>query len=319
MSRIQDKDMMEKIFNDKISNIVKDEKGLLDFQKMPDNTGIKIQEVGISRYRIPIMFVHTEEHNEYIMNHDCVASMRVNLREGKTGINMSRLCRILQEETSKNPFSHNLIKTILKRYQLEMRDDHLEEPFEYAHIILEFSYPIKQSSLKSDNWGWQYYPTTIEAILYHNQLKLYYTIEYEYSSTCPCSLSLARQYEYEYAQGLTLEGNGIATAHAQRSKVKLTVEISPQEDFFIPALIKLLRTAIPTETQSMVKRIDEQAFAILNGMHPMFVEHVARRLHQTLDNEITILDWKAEIEHYESLHSHNAYAKIYKGLQNGLK
>lgn len=319
MSKIQDKNLDELILNDKISNIIRDEKGLLDFQKMPDKTGIKIQEVGISRYRIPITFLHSEDENEYFMNHDCIASMRVNLREGKTGISMSRLCAILQEETSKNPFSHQLMKTILKRYQLEMRDDHLEEPFEFAHLILEFSYPIKQPSLKSNQWGWQYYPVKVEGILYHNQLKLFYTIEYEYSSTCPCSLSLARQYEYEYAQGLTLEGNGIATAHAQRSKVKLTVEISPHENFYIPTLVKLLRIAIPTETQSMVKRIDEQAFAILNGMYPMFVEHVARRLHQVFDNEVAILDWKAEIEHYESLHSHNAYAKIYKGLQNGLR
>jgi len=319
MARLENQEILSKIYNNKNHFPIKDEKGLSDYQKLPDKTGIRIQEVGITRYRIPIMFEHLELPEKPIMNHDCIASMRVNLKEGKTSINMSRLCAILQEETSFHPISHALIEKILKRYQIEMRDEESEDLFEYAHLVLEFSYPMKQKSLKSDNWGWQYYSSKIEAILKENHFQLFYTVDYEYSSTCPCSLSLAQQYEYEYAQGLTQEGNGIATAHAQRSKARVTVKINPQEAFFIPYLVELLRKAIPTETQSMVKRIDEQAFAILNGMNPIFVEHVARRLHQVLDEEERILDWKAEIEHYESLHSHNAYAKIYKGIRDGLK
>jgi GTP cyclohydrolase I len=319
MARLEKEDILTKINSKKNHFPIKDEKGLSDYQKLPDKTGIRIQEVGITRYRIPIMFLHKESSEAFIMNHDCIVSMRVNLKEGKTGINMSRLCAILQEETLSNPFNHTLLKKILKRYQYEMRDTENEEPFEFAHLIIEFSYPIKQKSLKSENWGWQYYPTKIEATLNKEQFDLFYTVDYEYSSTCPCSLSLAHQYEYEFAQGLTEEGNGIATAHAQRSRARVTVQIHPQEDFFVPYIVELLRKAIPTETQSMVKRIDEQAFAILNGMNPIFVEHVARRLHQVLDNEDKIIDWKAEIEHFESLHSHNAYAKIYKGIKEGLK
>ncbi|GIX42740.1 MAG: hypothetical protein KatS3mg129_2473 [Leptospiraceae bacterium] len=319
MARIENQDIITKIISKKNHFPIKDEKGLSDYQKLPDKTGIRIQEVGITRFRIPVLFEHIELPERPIMNHDCIASMRINLKEGKTGINMSRLCAILQEETSNIPLDHILIEKILKRFQWEMRDEENEEPFEYTHLILEFNYPMKQKSLKSGNWGWQYYPSKIESVMNKNQMDLFYTVDYEYSSTCPCSLSLAQQYEYEYAQGLTQEGNGIATAHAQRSRARVTVQIAPEEEFFIPYLVELLRKAIPTETQSMVKRIDEQAFAILNGMNPIFVEHVARRLHQILDNESKILDWKAEIEHFESLHSHNAFAKIYKGIKGGLK
>ncbi len=319
MSRMETPYISDKILGKNNHFPIKDEKGLADFQKLPDKTGIRIQEVGITRFRIPVLFIHTEMPDSPIMNHDTIAIMTVNLRDGKTGINMSRLCAILQEETLESPFNHSLLKRILKRYQSEMKDVEWEKDFEFARLELSFSYPVKQKSLKSDNWGWQYYDSQIESYIYQNEFKIFYTLNYEYSSTCPCSLSLAHQYEYEYAQGLTTEGIGIATAHAQRSKAKITVEISEKEIFFLPELIQLIRKAIPTETQSLVKRIDEQAFAILNGQYPMFVEHVARNLHNMLDQNSRIIDWKAEIEHYESLHSHNAYAKIYKGIEGGLK
>ena len=40
--------------------------------------------------------------------------------------------------------------------------------------------------------------------------------------------------------------------------------------------VALARRAVPTETQVMVKREDEQAFAELNAANPIFVEDAAR-------------------------------------------
>ena len=51
----------------------------------------------------------------------------------------------------------------------------------------------------------------------------------------------------------------------------------------------------------------------------MFVEHATKRVHKILNAESTILDWIVELEHIESLHSHNAAAVIYKGVDGGLK
>jgi GTP cyclohydrolase I len=144
------------------------------------------------------------------------------------------------------------------------------------------------------------------------------TLTYEYSSTCPCSLSMAKQYEMDYQAGRTTEGSGIGVPHSQRSTLKAKVQIDPSQDIFIEDLIILLKEAIPTETQSLVKRLDEQAFAILNGSHPMFVEHATKRLYKVLNKTEFIKDWICQLEHLESLHSHNAAAVIYKGVKNGL-
>ena len=142
-------------------------------------------------------------------------------------------------------------------------------------------------------------------------------INYEYSSTCPCSLSMAKQYEEDYRQGRTKEGNGIATAHSQRSRATVWIHHGCESELGIEKVVELLRVALPTETQSMVKRLDEQAFAILNGENPMFVEHASRRLAAVLDGEKEISYWEAKVEHFESLHSHNAVAFITKELKPG--
>ena len=77
-------------------------------------------------------------------------------------------------------------------------------------------------------------------------------------------------------------------------------------------MIDILRRAIPTETLSFAKRVDEQAFAVLNGENPMFVEHASRQIGIFFDKDKRLLDWSVEVEHWESLHSHNAVAFIKK-------
>lgn len=295
---------------------VQDATGLNDFQKLPDPQGIAIPRVGIARFRIPLNFKHRDGA---LMNHDCEASMYVNCPAGKTGINMSRLCAILQDEGATRAACASFFKGVLARLRTELRDEDSEPKLDEAYLKLQFSYPIKQLSLKSHNWGWQYYKTTLEGReTKQHGTRLFMTLEYEYSSTCPCSLSMAKQYEADFAQGLTDEGNGIGVAHGQRSRATCKIELAKEASFAIEDLIELMRTAIPTETQSLVKRIDEQAFAILNGSHPMFVEHASKRLFRALEAEPRIADWIVTLEHFESLHSHNAVAVINKGVPGGL-
>lgn len=295
----------------------KDATGLNDFQKLPDEQGIMIPYVGISRFRLPMNF----RHDFGIMGHDVEASTSVQLNQGKTGINMSRLCQILQDTAQTDAVSVAMIQKLLRRIIDELRDNSTEKLLENATVKLSFKFPVKQKSLKSNNWGWQYYDASLIGEI--NKLGEYtisLRLDYEYSSTCPCSLSMAKQYEYDYENGLTHEGNGIGVAHGQRSRARVLVALSPEGikgNFFIEDLLQILRLAIPTETQSLVKRVDEQAFAILNGSNPMFVEHVAKKLWHGLNDSAYLEDWIAQIEHFESLHSHNAAAVIHKGKPNG--
>ncbi|MCB9060827.1 MAG: GTP cyclohydrolase I FolE2 [Halobacteriovoraceae bacterium] len=288
---------------------IKDDTGLNDFQKIPDKHACSINKVGIERFRLPISIKHDDGT---LMSHDSHASMFVYLQEGKTGVNMSRFCAIVQEEVNRAPLCSHLIEGILERFRKDLRDFDDEELIPESYLTLKFQYAVKQPSLKSENWGWQYYKVSLNGSDTPQGKLLTTTINYEYSSTCPCSLSMAKQYEKEYAEGLTTEGNGIATAHSQRSVATVDVTCKMGNSLTIDEIISLLRIALPTETQSLVKRVDEQAFAILNGENPMFVEHASRRLSKVLNSDKRIIDWKAKVDHLESLHSHNAVAYISK-------
>ncbi len=306
-----------KVVEDILDCNSKDESGLNDFQKLPTDDLIAIPRVGINRFRLPI-----ELKNKFgvVRSHDCEASMFVNLDANKNGVSMSRLCTILQSTSSIDQVNADFFKNVLRRYRIELADDKDDEIVHNAHLNLKFNYPVKQKSLKSDNWGWQYYPVSLRGFESKEKgFEYFITLTYEYSSTCPCSLSMAKQYEREFAEGKTTEGTGIGVPHSQRSKLTCTVKVDPSVEFYIEDLIILLKKAIPTETQSLVKRVDEQAFAILNGTHPMFVEHATKRVYKVLNESKVILDWLVELEHIESLHSHNAAAVIYKGVENGLR
>lgn len=228
---------------------------------------------------------------------------------------MSRFCNILQNQGEADIVNSKFFSTVLRRYRTELRDYDNESLIPQSHLKLKFKYPVKQQSLKSGNWGWQYYEIDMEGIENaKDQAFINLTLQYEYSSTCPCSLSMSKQYEQEYRNGETTEGSGIASAHSQRSVATITVTYSPETDFHIEDLVGLMRIALPTETQSLVKRLDEQAFAILNGDNPMFVEHSTRRISTVLNQDNRIIDWEAKVEHLESLHSHNAVGYIRKEL-----
>jgi GTP cyclohydrolase IB len=74
-----------------------------------------------------------------------------------------------------------------------------------------------------------------------------------------------------------------------------------------------------TETQVLVKREDEQAFAELNGAYQKFVEDAARLVYQQLDPHPAIRDFVVRCVHMESLHSHDAVSRIAKGIPCGLR
>ena len=133
--------------------------------------------------------------------------------------------------------------------------------------------------------------------------------DFVYSSACPCSAELA-----EHAR----DTRGVyGVPHSQRSKARLTLEEAKGRKIWIEDVHALCVRGAPTETQVMVKREDEQAFAELNGAHLKFVEDAARLLYREFDADKRICDFQIACSHLESLHSHDAVSVICKGVKGG--
>lgn len=275
---------------------------LHDLQNGPSSniqgSHVKIQQVGIHNFRLPIKY-KLKEGGEIELETSVTGT--VSLEAEKKGINMSRIMRTFYEYKD-STFSIDLLETVLKSYKEKLGSYD-------AHIILNFSFPITQNSLRSGLSGYQYYNVSLEA--HHKQngdLKKYLHFDFVYSSACPCSFELAMQ--------AMEERNKAVVSHSQRSKTRITVEFDDM--IWIEDIRDLCIEALQTETQVMVKREDEQAFAELNGANLKFVEDAARLLHQRLDSHSSVLDFKVICSHLESLHSHDAISVIIKGVDGGL-
>ena len=79
---------------------------------------------------------------------------------------------------------------------------------------------------------------------------------------------------------------------------------------WIEDIKEMCENALKTETQVIVKREDEMAFAELNGSYLKFVEDAARLLYKELILDKRIKDFRVVCSHQESLHSHDAVSVI---------
>jgi GTP cyclohydrolase I len=106
----------------------------------------------------------------------------------------------------------------------------------------------------------------------------------------------------------------LATPHSQRSVARISTVLNcDQNSIWFEDLIEACRRAVPTETQVMVKREDEQAFAELNAANPIFVEDAARLFCEQLRAEPRVGDFRIIASHQESLHSHDAISILTEG------
>ncbi|MCZ0813349.1 MAG: GTP cyclohydrolase FolE2 [Pseudomonadota bacterium] len=253
-----------------------------------------LQHVGISNFRLPIRF-HTRDNGDLTLQTSVTGT--VSLEAGKKGINMSRIMRSFYRHAEKT-FSYEVMEAALDDYISDL--DTID-----ARLQMRFSYPVKLASLRSGLEGYQYYDIAMELAEFDGVRRKFMHFDYVYSSTCPCSLELSEHARETRGQ--------LATPHSQRSVARISVEITGAEMLWFEDLIEIARKAVPTETQVMVKREDEQAFAELNAANPIFVEDAARLFCEQLLKDERIGDFRVVASHQESLHSHDAVSVLTEG------
>ena len=260
---------------------------------------VPILKVGISNFRLPLRYITSSSDTHTL---DTSVTGTVSLEVDQKGINMSRIMRVFYE-FKERIFTPDLLQAILIAYKKSIRA-------QQAQLKLEFEYPILKSSLRSELNGWQYYKCAFEGKIDElNQFHKYIHFDFIYSSACPCSSELS-----EHARG---SRNIYGIPHSQRSTARVSVEVADGEYISIEEMQQICLAALKTETQVMVKREDEQAFAELNGAFTKFVEDAARLLYEELIKESRIADFQVACSHLESLHSHDAVAVIHKGVKGG--
>ncbi len=251
-----------------------------------------IQHVGISNFRLPVRFA-TRDGGSLMLETSVTGT--VSLEAEKKGINMSRIMRSFYAHAD-SAFSFGVIEAALDDYKRDLGS------FD-ARIQMRSAFPMQMTSLRSGLAGWQYYDIALELVDRAGVRTRILHLDYVYSSTCPCSLELS-----EHARATRGQ---LATPHSQRSVARLSVVVTG--DLWVEDMVDLARKAVVTETQVMVKREDEQAFAELNAANPIFVEDAARLFCEALRADPRIGDFRVIASHQESLHSHDAISLLTEG------
>ncbi len=253
-----------------------------------------IQHVGISNFCLPLDYC---KRDGGLLNLETSITGSVSLDAAKKGINMSRIMRSFYGHAGE-AFDFDRIEAVLDSYlkDLESKD---------ARVQLSFRFPMIRPSLRSGLEGYQYYDVSLESVRQGDESVRILHLDYVYSSTCPCSLELSEHARVSRGQ--------IATPHSQRSVARVSVVVDGERQLWIEDVVGLCNAAIPTETQVMVKREDEQAFAELNASNPIFVEDAVRLLCESLAGDERIGDFRVVASHQESLHSHDAVSILTRG------
>lgn len=260
---------------------------------------VPIQQVGIHNFKLPLRY-RTKDGRTLTLETRVTGT--VSLEAELKGINMSRIMRTFYEHKDEIT-TGEWMGRILANYLRNVRTKD-------ARLKIAFSYPMLRPSLRSGLEGYQFYDVAFEGVMTHDgRYRRFIHFDFVYSSACPCSAELA-----EHARDV----RGVYTVpHSQRSKARILLEEVEGRKIWIEDVHALCLRALQTETQVMVKREDEQAFAELNGAHLKFVEDAARLLYETFNADPRIKDFRIACAHLESLHSHDAVSVICKGVPGG--
>lgn len=261
---------------------------------------VPIQQVGISNFKLPLKY---RTKSGRILTLETSVTGTVSLQAELKGINMSRIMRSFYDhknEVTTGEWMGKVLKAYLRKVESKA-----------ARLKIRFSYPMTQRSLRSGLEGFQFYDVAFEGVMTDDGCyRRFVQFDFVYSSACPCSAELS-----EHARD---KRGAYTVPHSQRSKARLLIEEAEGKKIWIEDIQALCARALRTETQVMVKREDEQAFAELNGAHLKFVEDAARLLYAELAKDRRIADFRVVCSHQESLHSHDAVSVICKGVPNGL-
>lgn len=305
----------------------------LETLRLQDNPDVALEEsshyktalnkVGMEAVELPILIGDEADH---VMTVPAIASLFVNLTDPNAkGIHMSRLYLAAEENLGSKTLNFKNLTNLVD----EMIESH-SDISDSAFVSLSFDYMMRRKALVSDKLGWRFYPVTVECAKTPQGYKTSLELKLSYSSTCPCSAALARRIneeafmtrftnqdkvsKEEMQAWVSSEESQTAVPHSQRSTatVKLEFDKVPPR-MAIKSWLDKFETALVTPVQAAVKRIDEQEFARLNGSHMMFSEDACRALKEILERETTLDNYQIKVEHFESLHPHNAVAYASKG------
>jgi GTP cyclohydrolase I len=251
---------------------------LPDTQGSEDLRHLAIQRVGIKRLRHPLNVAARGAPQPTIGEW----AFDVYLPETKKGTHMSRFVALL--ETERAPFDANGMRAML-----EEMVERLNAPA--GQIEVTFPLFIKKAAPVSEAISVIDVEVRLAGAIQDGKTSVTLSVVVPVTTLCPCSKEIS-------AYG----------AHNQRSHVTMTVALA--SDVEAEELVDIAEAEASSPLYGMLKRVDEKFVTEHAYDHPKFVEDLVRDVVRRLQSDARFDSYVVEVENFESIHNHSAYARI---------
>lgn len=254
---------------------------LKDVQNQEDTREVDIQKVGINNLDVPLRIQRKNDTNQTV---NAKVRMSVSLPRKYKGTHMSRFVEVLNLYRMKN-FSSEDIKCLLSDIKKVLKAESANAKFNFQYFVDKKS-PVTKLSFPLA------YDCSFEGNLNKEDYKFILGIKVPVATLCPCSKEISD-----------------FSAHNQRASVKVKVAFSQEKYNLWPEdLIEMIESCASVPLYAILKRSDEKYVTEAAYNNPKFVEDILRDIVIKLRSDKRIESFETEIEAFESIHNHNAWA-----------
>ncbi|MBU1611843.1 MAG: GTP cyclohydrolase I FolE2 [Proteobacteria bacterium] len=257
-----------------------------DVQSRKADIALDIDRVGVKELRLPLK---VRQRGEGMQHTVATVELSVDLPAAFKGTHMSRFVEALEhwsEELDYQTFK-SLLTDVADRLTAERAWVRFRFPF-----FLNKPAPVTGSRALMD------YQCSVTGEWTGEGLDFTLGVEVPVMTVCPCSKAISE------------EG-----AHSQRAMVRILAKF--KGFLWIEDLVEIGESAGSARVYSLLKREDEKFVTEQAFANPCFVEDVVRAAAQRLTQHKQVTWFKVEVESFESIHNHSAFAVIERNLEKG--
>jgi GTP cyclohydrolase I len=251
-----------------------------DIQSGPPDVAIAVDRVGIKNFRLPLSVRDRASRGR--QHTVAEVELSVDLPARFKGTHMSRFVEALSGFTG---------ELDLVSFRALLSDVRARLEAENAHMTLTFPYFLAKPSPSSGAASLMDYVCQVSGEFEGEKFRQTLGVEVPVMTVCPCSLAISDQ-----------------GAHSQRAVVSIRCRFSGF--VWLEELIEMAEAAGSSPVYALLKREDEKHVTEQAFANPTFVEDVARRVASALAAHPKVTWYRVEVESFESIHNHSAFAGI---------
>lgn len=254
-----------------------------DVQSGPPQVPLCIDRVGVKDLHLPLMVRDRAQGRQHTVAR---VDMGVELPSSFKGTHMSRFVEAL--ENWGEELDYRSVKMLLDDVRSRLGASR-------AYVVFNFPYFIRKAAPASGRSGLVCYQCRLTGDIKDQKPEFLLEVDVPVTTVCPCSKAIS-----------------IAGAHGQRTIVRLAVRMRGFS--WLEEFIDIAESGGSAPVYTLLKREDEKFVTEQAFANPTFVEDVVRTVAMRLAEHPQITWFRVEVESFESIHSHNAFACIERSL-----